>query len=36
MQKAMITSVESMLEIEPNNERAQSLLAVCITTLADL
>jgi len=36
MQKAMITSLESMLEIEPNNERAQSMLAACMVILADL
>ena len=36
MQKAMIASLESMLEIEPNNERAQSMLAACMVILADL
>jgi hypothetical protein len=36
MQKAMITSLESMLEVEPNNERAQSMLAACKVILADL
>jgi len=36
LQKAMITSLESMLEIEPNNERAQSMLADCKVMLADL
>jgi hypothetical protein len=36
MQKAMIASLESMLEIEPNNEGAQSMLAACKVILADL
>ena len=36
MQKAMIASLESMLEIEPNNERAQSMLAACMGILAAL
>jgi hypothetical protein len=36
MQKAMIASLESMLDIEPNNEGAQSMLAACKVILADL
>jgi len=36
MQKAMIASLELMLEVEPNNERAQSMLAACMVILADL
>jgi hypothetical protein len=36
MQKAMIASLESMLEIEPNNEGAQSMLAASKVILADL
>lgn len=36
MQKAMIASLETMLEIEPNSERAQSMLATCKAILADL
>ena len=36
MQKTMIASLETMLEIEPNNERAQSMLATCKVILADL
>lgn len=36
MQKAMIASLELMLEVEPNNERAQSMLATCKVILADL
>jgi hypothetical protein len=36
MQKTMITSLETMLEIEPNNERAQSMLAACKEMLTEL
>ena len=36
MVKAMIASMESMLESEPNNQGAQSMLAAYKTSLADL
>jgi hypothetical protein len=36
LQKAMITSLESMLETEPNNETAQSMLVACMVILSDL
>jgi len=32
----MVSSLESMLEVEPNNERAQSMLAACTIILTDL
>src|SRR6266576_544035 len=36
LQKGMVSSLESMLEVEPNNERAQSMLAACMIILTDL
>jgi len=36
MGKAMIASMESMLDIEPNNQEAQSMLAAYKASLADL
>ena len=36
LQKGMVSSLESMLEVEPNNERAQAMLAACMVILTDL